>query len=62
MIERHGVQDNDNLVDIYDITSKFVPAYFMDRFFPFLQTTAHSEGFNAILKKYVNPQGMLHKV
>jgi hypothetical protein len=59
MIERHGVQDNDSLVDIYDIRSKFVPAYFMDRFFPFLQTIARSEGFNAILKKYVNPHASL---
>jgi hypothetical protein len=61
MIERHGVQDNDNLVDIYDIRSKFVLAYFMDRFFPFLQTIARSEGFNAILKKYVNPHASLFR-
>jgi hypothetical protein len=28
--------------------------YFKNRFFPFLQTTARSEGFNAVLKWYVN--------
>ena len=28
----------------------------MESFFPFLQSTARSEGFNAVLKRYVNPQ------
>ncbi|TVU25057.1 hypothetical protein EJB05_27533, partial [Eragrostis curvula] len=31
----------------------------MDCFFPFLQTTARSEGFNAVLKWYVNPNNSL---
>ncbi|XP_051201527.1 protein FAR1-RELATED SEQUENCE 5-like [Lolium perenne] len=34
--------------------------YFKDRFFPFLQTTARSEGFNAVLKTYSNPHQSLH--
>lgn len=59
MIERHGVGDNTHLQDLYDIRAKFVPAYSMHRFFPFLQTTARSEGFNAVLKKYVNPHDSL---
>ena len=29
--------------------------YFKFRFFPFLQSTQRSEGFNAVLKHYVNP-------
>jgi hypothetical protein len=59
MIATHGVADNAHFLDLYDIRDFFVPAYFRHRFFPFLQTTARSEGFNAILKKYVNPHDSL---
>ena len=31
----------------------------MQCFFPFLQTTARSEGFNAVLKRYVNPKNSI---
>ena len=31
----------------------------MHSFYPFLQTTARSEGFNAVLKKYVKPTNSL---
>ncbi|OEL34001.1 hypothetical protein BAE44_0004981 [Dichanthelium oligosanthes] len=31
----------------------------MHNFFPFLQTTARSEGFNAVLKRYVNPLNLI---
>ena len=59
MLAKYGVGDNTHLMDLYDLRNRFVPAYFMDRFFPFLQTTARSEGFNAVLKKYVNPHDSL---
>ncbi|KQK16083.1 hypothetical protein BRADI_1g26654v3 [Brachypodium distachyon] len=36
-----------------------MPAYFMQSFYTFLQSTARSEGFNAVLKKYVNPQNSI---
>ena len=40
-----------------------MPAYYMHCFFPFLQSTQRSERFNAILKKYVNPNmSILHFV
>nr|XP_051221874.1 protein FAR1-RELATED SEQUENCE 5-like [Lolium perenne] len=60
MIFKHGVADNTHLCDLYNIRATFVPAYFKDRFFPFLQTTARSEGFNAVLKSYVDPHNNLH--
>src|SRR4051812_23256425 len=28
-------------------------------FFPFLQSTARSEGFNAVLKRYINPSNSM---
>ena len=59
MVLKHDVADNAHFLDIYDLKEFFVPAYFKDRFFPFLQTTARSEGFNAVLKRYVNPQDIL---
>lgn len=55
MMHKHDVVDNEHFKDIYDLRRCFVPAYFMKRFSPFLQTTARSEGFNAVLKQYVNP-------
>ena len=59
MVQKHGVADNKHFLDLYDLREYFVPAYFMHRFFPFLQTTARSEGFNVVLKKYVCPQDSL---
>ena len=60
MIEKHNVADNTHLSDLYNIRATFVLAYFKDRFFPFLQTTARSEGFNVVLKSYTNPHNRLH--
>jgi hypothetical protein len=54
MIMKYNVADNKHLQDLYDIRASFVPAYFKDRFFPFLQTTARCEGFNAVLKRYIS--------
>ncbi|XP_051196839.2 protein FAR1-RELATED SEQUENCE 5-like [Lolium perenne] len=60
MITKHNVVDNTHLYDLYHIRATFVPAYFRERFFPFLQTTARSEGFNAVLKTYIDPHNNLH--
>jgi hypothetical protein len=59
MIMKYNVADNKHLQDLYDIRASFVPAYFKDRFFPFLQTTARCEGFNAVLKRYISPRNSL---
>lgn len=56
---KYNVGDNTHLMDLYEIRTTFVPAYFKDRFFPFLQTTARSEGFNAVLKRYISPHNSL---
>ena len=60
MIEAYGLQDNDDLKKVYENNICWVPAYFMKDFFPFLQSTQRSEGFNAVLKKYVDPYNSLY--
>jgi hypothetical protein len=59
MILKYNVANNTHLSDLYQIRATFVPSYFRDQFFPFLQTTARSEGFNAVLKRYINPHNNL---
>jgi hypothetical protein len=44
---------------MYEHRAQWVPCYFKHRFFPFLQSTQRSEGFNAVLKRYVNPHKSL---
>ena len=63
MVAKYGLEDNVHFQHLYAIRSSFVPAYYMHCFFPFLQSTQRSEGFNAVLKKYVNPNmSVLHFV
>ncbi|KAJ1262565.1 hypothetical protein BS78_09G118600 [Paspalum vaginatum] len=59
MIDRHAAHDNEILVNLYQIRHLWVPAYFMDRFFPFIQSTQRSESFNGVLKRYVNPHNSI---
>ncbi|XP_039822703.1 protein FAR1-RELATED SEQUENCE 5-like [Panicum virgatum] len=63
MISKYNLQENVHFQHLYAIRSSFVPAYYMHCFYPFLQSTQRSEGFNAVLKKYVNPNmSILHFV
>ena len=59
MIETCQVQDNETLTSLWEKRMYWVPAYFMQCFFPFLQTTQCSEGFNAVLKRYMSPGNSL---
>uniref|UniRef100_A0A8I6X7M0 SWIM-type domain-containing protein n=1 Tax=Hordeum vulgare subsp. vulgare TaxID=112509 RepID=A0A8I6X7M0_HORVV len=59
MVRQHGVAEHPDFVYLYEKRRCWVPAYFMHKFYPFLQTTQRSEGFNAVLKKYVNPQNSI---
>ena len=63
MINKYHLGDDVHFQHLYAIRSSFVPAYYMHCFYPFLQSTQRSEGFNAVLKKYVNPNmSVLHVV
>jgi hypothetical protein len=55
MIQKYNVQNHEKIAALYQKRSSWVPAYFMQKFYPFLQTTQRSEGFNAVLKKYISP-------
>ena len=59
MVTDHGVAEHEEFIHLYRNRTCWVPAYFVHNFYPFLQTTQRSEGFNAVLKKYVNPQNSL---
>ena len=59
MLDLHGERSNRDLQAVWEHRACWVPAYFMHDFFPFLQTTARSEGFNAVLKRYINPQNSI---
>ena len=55
MVSKYNLRDNVHSHRLYAIHSSFIPTYYMHCFYPFLQSTQRSEGFNAVLKKYVNP-------
>ena len=59
MMEAYGQTDNEHFHWLWENRKCWVPVYYMHDFFPFLQTTARSEGFNSVLKKYVNPNNSL---
>jgi len=59
MIEKYNMQENETLANLWEKRTFWAPAYFMQCFFPFLQTTQRSEGFNAVLKRYVSPGNSL---
>ena len=50
------VGHNDYFETLWKSRKRYVPAYFKKDFFPFLQTTARSEGTNSLFKKGVGAQ------
>jgi hypothetical protein len=56
MIKEHNVEHVKIFQDLWKSKHRWVPVYFKDKFFPFIQTTARSEGTNALFKKGVGPQ------
>ncbi|KAG0529419.1 hypothetical protein BDA96_05G096800 [Sorghum bicolor] len=52
MVQKYGLEDNEHFQHLYHIRQSFIPADYMHSFFPFLQSTQRSEGFNALLKKF----------
>jgi hypothetical protein len=59
MILKWDLSENETFSWLKKYAHTWVPCYFRTRFFPFLQSTQRSEGFNAVLKRYVNPQNSI---
>ena len=53
MIDKYKVGDLKYLKSMWEFRHKFVPVYFKNDFFPFIHSTARSEGTNAIFKDNV---------
>ena len=58
-MDEYGQIDKEHFQWLWENRKCWAPVYYMKHFFPFLQTTARSEGFNVVLKKYVNPNNSL---
>ena len=52
VIRRYGAEGEKHLAKLYRIRSRWVPAYFMDKFFPFSSSTGRSESTNNMWKCY----------
>jgi hypothetical protein len=52
-IAEHDAYDNNRINYLYNIRSYWVPAFFMESFYPFSTTTGRSESTNAMFKGYV---------
>ncbi|CAM0876844.1 unnamed protein product [Alopecurus aequalis] len=56
MIAKHNVGHVKIFEDLWKTRERWVPDYFKNKFFPFIQTTARSEGTNALFKRGVGAQ------
>lgn len=59
MIQQHNVQHIKHFGIMWKNRKRFVPAYFKNDFFPFIQSTARTEGTNVVFKANV---GSSHSV
>ena len=55
LMMKYEAMTDSHFENLYKYRETWVPYYFKHQFFPFLQSTQRSEGFNAVLKRYVNP-------
>ncbi|KAK1619200.1 hypothetical protein QYE76_024717 [Lolium multiflorum] len=59
LIQKWELSQNETFIWLKSNAHTWVPCYFRDRFFPFLQSTQRSEGFNAVLKRCINPRNSI---
>jgi hypothetical protein len=55
MVADYKLEDNKYFNKMWEMRERFVPVYFKNDFFPFLQSTGRSEGTNARIKSNVGP-------
>jgi hypothetical protein len=59
LVQKWELSENKNFAWLKKYAHTWVPCYFITRFFPFLQSTQRSEGFNAMLKHYIIRQNLI---
>jgi hypothetical protein len=55
MIEGKKLQNNKYLTKMWEMRHRFIPVYYKNNFFPFIQTTSRSESLNSRMKDNVGP-------
>ena len=55
MIKQRGLENNKYLTKMWETRKKFIPVYYKNVFFPFIQSTSRSEATNARFKENVGP-------
>jgi transposase-like protein len=55
MIEDKKLQNNKYLTKMWEMRHRFIPVYYKNDFFPFIQTTSRSESLNSRMKDNVGP-------
>lgn len=55
MVTDFKLENNKYFNKMWEMRERFVPVYFEDNFFPFLQSTSRSEGTNGRFKDNVGP-------
>ncbi|CAM0948414.1 unnamed protein product [Alopecurus aequalis] len=53
LLNKYNAEGEAHLERIFEIRAQWVPAYFMDNFFPFTSSTGRSESTNSLFKHYV---------
>ncbi|KAM0889705.1 hypothetical protein ACQ4PT_027520 [Festuca glaucescens] len=59
MIAKWQLAEHETFLWLKKYAKYWVPCYYRHRFFPFLQSTQRSEGFNVALKRYINPHNSI---
>ncbi|KAM0833276.1 hypothetical protein ACQ4PT_064359 [Festuca glaucescens] len=59
MIAKWELGEHETFLWLKKYAKFWVPCYYRHRFFPFLQSTQRSEGFNVVLKRYINPHNSI---
>ena len=55
MIRERGLENNKYLTKMWETRKRFIPVYYKNDFFPFIQSTSRSEATNARFKQNVGP-------
>jgi hypothetical protein len=61
LTERYSASGNEHLQILWGTRKKWVPVYFKEDFYPFIETARCGEGTNSLFKNYVLPKDRIEK-